>query len=62
MTRLRPQRASAPRRGSRVSAWVRERAEAEGSELTRVRDALAARGLAPRKRFGQNFLIREELA
>jgi len=45
-----------------VSAWVRERAEAEGSELTRVRDALAARGLAPRKRFGQNFLIREELA
>ena len=62
MTRLRPQRASAPRRGSRVSAWVRERAEAEGSELTRVRDALAARGLAPRKRFGQNFLIREERA
>ena len=45
-----------------MSAWVRERAEAEGSELTRVRDALAARGLAPRKRFGQNFLIREELA
>jgi len=41
---------------------VRDRAAAEGSELTRVRDALAARGLSPRKRFGQNFLIREDLA
>jgi 16S rRNA (adenine1518-N6/adenine1519-N6)-dimethyltransferase len=27
-----------------------------------VKDALAARGLSPRKRFGQNFLIRDELA
>jgi len=27
-----------------------------------VQDALAERGLAPRKRFGQNFLIREDLA
>jgi len=41
---------------------VRERAAAEGTELSRVRDALAARGLSPRKRFGQNFLIREDLA
>jgi 16S rRNA (adenine1518-N6/adenine1519-N6)-dimethyltransferase len=41
---------------------VRERAALEGSELSRVKDALAARGLAPRKRFGQNFLVREDLA
>jgi 16S rRNA (adenine1518-N6/adenine1519-N6)-dimethyltransferase len=45
-----------------VSSFVRERAAAEGTERDRVRDALAARGLAPRKRFGQNFLIREDLA
>jgi 16S rRNA (adenine1518-N6/adenine1519-N6)-dimethyltransferase len=41
---------------------VRERAALEGSPKTRLRDALAARGLAPRKRFGQNFLIRDDLA
>ena len=57
-----PSRAAAPRRSGRVSNFVRERAAAEGSERDRVRDALAARGLAPRKRFGQNFLIREDLA
>jgi 16S rRNA (adenine1518-N6/adenine1519-N6)-dimethyltransferase len=45
-----------------VSAYIRERAQREGSEARRVKDALAARGLSPRKRFGQNFLIREELA
>jgi 16S rRNA (adenine1518-N6/adenine1519-N6)-dimethyltransferase len=44
-----------------VSAYVRERAAAEGGELTRVKRALAERGLAPRKRFGQNFLIHEDL-
>jgi len=49
-------------RAPRVSNYVRERAEAEGSELSRVRDALAMRGLAPRRRFGQNFLVREDLA
>jgi 16S rRNA (adenine1518-N6/adenine1519-N6)-dimethyltransferase len=42
---------------------VRERAAREsGGELRRVREALAARGLSPRKRFGQNFLVREDLA
>ena len=46
----------------RVSAYIRERASREGSEGRRVKDALAARGLSPRKRFGQNFLLREDLA
>jgi 16S rRNA (adenine1518-N6/adenine1519-N6)-dimethyltransferase len=46
----------------RASAYVRERAAAEGSEIARVKRALAERGLAPRKRFGQNFLVREDLA
>jgi 16S rRNA (adenine1518-N6/adenine1519-N6)-dimethyltransferase len=41
---------------------VRERAALEGSEAARVRRALAERGLAPRKRLGQNFLVREDLA
>jgi 16S rRNA (adenine1518-N6/adenine1519-N6)-dimethyltransferase len=46
-----------------ASDYVRERAAREaggGSELQRVKDELASRGLSPRKRFGQNFLIREE--
>jgi 16S rRNA (adenine1518-N6/adenine1519-N6)-dimethyltransferase len=42
--------------------FVRERAAREGSELSRLKAALAARGLAPRKRWGQNFLVREDLA
>jgi 16S rRNA (adenine1518-N6/adenine1519-N6)-dimethyltransferase len=41
---------------------VRERASLEGSELTRLKLDLAARGLSPRKRFGQNFLVRADLA
>jgi 16S rRNA (adenine1518-N6/adenine1519-N6)-dimethyltransferase len=41
---------------------VRERASLEGSELSRVKLDLAARGLSPRKRFGQNFLVRPEIA
>src|SRR5258706_4157270 len=45
-----------------VSAYVRERAAAEGGELTRVKRALLERGLSPRKRFGQNFLIHDELS
>jgi len=50
-------------RGSpRASAWLRERVAAEGSELSRVKRALAERGLAPLKRMGQNFLVREDLA
>ena len=46
----------------RVSSYIREKASAEGSELARVKRVLAERGLAPRRRFGQNFLVREELA
>jgi 16S rRNA (adenine1518-N6/adenine1519-N6)-dimethyltransferase len=62
MPRFPSLRAAGPRRSGRVSSFVRERAAAEGTERDRVRDALAARGLAPRKRYGQNFLIREDLA
>jgi 16S rRNA (adenine1518-N6/adenine1519-N6)-dimethyltransferase len=62
MSRFPIARAAGPRRTGRASGYVRERAAAEGSERDRVRDALAARGLSPRKRFGQNFLIREDLA
>jgi 16S rRNA (adenine1518-N6/adenine1519-N6)-dimethyltransferase len=53
-----------PRRGPRphASNYVRERAEREASPRARVQEALAARGLSPRKRFGQNFLVREDLA
>jgi 16S rRNA (adenine1518-N6/adenine1519-N6)-dimethyltransferase len=40
---------------------VRERARAEGA-LTHTRQLLEIHGLAPRRRFGQNFLVREELA
>ena len=46
----------------RSSRYVRERAAAEGSALARLKQALSARGLSPRKRFGQNFLVREDLA
>ncbi len=49
-------------RHSKASEYIREKAAAEGSEARRVKEALAARGLSPRKRFGQNFLVREELA
>jgi len=41
---------------------VRERADLEGSPKSRLQFALAARGLSPRKRFGQNFLIRDDIA
>ena len=40
---------------------MRDRARAEGA-LTHTKQLLAIHGLAPRKRFGQNFLVREELA
>jgi len=49
-------------RPARASAYVRERASLEGSELSRLKLDLAARGLSPRKRFGQNFLVRSEIA
>ncbi len=56
----------APRRrrggAPRASTWLLGRATAEGSEIARLRRALAERGLAPRKRWGQNFLVREDLA
>jgi 16S rRNA (adenine1518-N6/adenine1519-N6)-dimethyltransferase len=51
-----------PRARGRVSRYIRERAAAETSEIKRVKQALAERGLAPRKRYGQNFLVREDLA
>ncbi|MBI1798250.1 MAG: ribosomal RNA small subunit methyltransferase A [Candidatus Eisenbacteria bacterium] len=54
-------KAAAPH-GGRASLYVRERAASEGGGLGRVREALTARGLSPRKRFGQNFLVREDLA
>ncbi len=46
----------------RVGGWLARRAAAEGSELTRVKRALAERGLSPLKRLGQNFLVRADLA
>jgi len=49
-------------RPPRASHYVRERASLEGTPRRRLQDALASRGLSPRKRFGQNFLIRDDLA
>jgi len=49
-------------RAGTPSAWLRGRVAAEGTELTRVKRALAERGLSPLKRFGQNFLVRSDLA
>ena len=49
-------------RPPRASYYVRERASLEGSPRSRLQETLASRGLAPRKRFGQNFLIRDDLA
>ena len=51
-------------RKPRASEYVREQAEREAgaSEVQRVKDALMSRGLSPLKRFGQNFLVREEIA
>ncbi len=62
MTRPRFDYRAAQPRASRASTYIREKAAAEGGELRRVKDALAVRGLSPRKRFGQNFLVREELS
>ncbi len=56
-----PPRRDLGARPARASAYIRDRAAREGSEARRVKDALAARGLSPRKRFGQNFLLREDL-
>ncbi|HET7226036.1 MAG TPA: 16S rRNA (adenine(1518)-N(6)/adenine(1519)-N(6))-dimethyltransferase RsmA [Candidatus Eisenbacteria bacterium] len=46
----------------RASSYVRERAALEGSELQRVKRTLAEYGLAPRRKLGQNFLVREDIA
>jgi len=54
----RPPRAVRPR----ATSFVRERASREGSPLARLKQRLAMFGLAPRKRFGQNFLVRDDLA
>ena len=51
-----------PARPPRASAWLTRRAAAEGTELSRVKRALAERGLSPLKRMGQNFLVRADLA
>ena len=51
-----------PTRAPRASAYIRDRASAESTGAARTKELLAAHGLSPRKRFGQNFLVREELA
>jgi len=60
--RGRSSRRRPPARGARASSYIRERAAAEWGESGRVRDVLASRGLSPRKRFGQNFLVRDDLS
>ncbi len=47
---------------ARASSYIRERADAEGGELQRVKRVLAERGLAPRRKLGQNFLVRTDIA
>jgi 16S rRNA (adenine1518-N6/adenine1519-N6)-dimethyltransferase len=51
-----------PPRVSRASSYLRQRAASEATGASRVKELLAVHGLAPRKRLGQNFLIREEMA
>jgi 16S rRNA (adenine1518-N6/adenine1519-N6)-dimethyltransferase len=51
-----------PPRVSRASSYLRQRATSEATGASRVKELLAVHGLAPRKRLGQNFLIREEMA
>ena len=51
-----------PSRAPRASSYLRQRAAAEATGASRVKELLAVHGLAPRRRLGQNFLIREELA
>jgi 16S rRNA (adenine1518-N6/adenine1519-N6)-dimethyltransferase len=53
------------RRASRVpqaSSYIRQRAATEARGAARVKELLAVHGLSPRKRFGQNFLVREDIA
>ncbi len=51
-----------PPRVPRASSYLRERAASEATGAGRVKELLAVHGLSPRKRMGQNFLVREELA
>jgi 16S rRNA (adenine1518-N6/adenine1519-N6)-dimethyltransferase len=51
-----------PSRTPRASSYIRQRAASESTAARRVKELLAAHGLSPRKRFGQNFLVREEIA
>ncbi len=51
-----------PPRGPRASSYVRERAALEGTPRSRLQEQLAARGLSPRRKFGQNFLVRDDIA
>src|SRR6476646_4689785 len=51
-----------PLRAPRASAYVRRRAASEAGEASRVKELLQVHGLSPRKRFGQNFLVREDTA
>mgnify|MGYP003694265995 CR=1 FL=1 len=50
-----------PSRPPRASAYLRHRAATEATGASRVRNCSPSTG-SPRKRMGQNFLIREELA
>ena len=56
-----PRKPSLGARPSHVSSYIRDRADREVGEARRVKDVLAERGLSPRKRFGQNFLIQPEI-
>ena len=51
-----------PTRAPRASSYLRQRAASESTGASRVKELLAVHGLSPRKRMGQNFLVREELA
>lgn len=49
-------------RAPRASSYVRQRAATEATGAARLRELLAVHGLSPRKRFGQNFMVREDVA
>ncbi|MGH7731482.1 MAG: 16S rRNA (adenine(1518)-N(6)/adenine(1519)-N(6))-dimethyltransferase RsmA [Candidatus Eiseniibacteriota bacterium] len=51
-----------PSRPARASSYLRRRAASEATGAARVKELLTIHGLAPRRRLGQNFLIRDELA
>ncbi|MGH6954582.1 MAG: 16S rRNA (adenine(1518)-N(6)/adenine(1519)-N(6))-dimethyltransferase RsmA [Alphaproteobacteria bacterium] len=51
-----------PSRVPKASSYLRQRAASEATGAGRVKELLAIHGLSPRRRMGQNFLIRDELA